>query len=258
MLDERVNNVIAIADGYGTDALPALAAAQVIATLLEMEKIVLDRVDETTAQQLPRESVIVLTETQLINHLGFLRLHGFGGAVIVLTFSSRTLNALKQDFPILRHGTKSHDSWGFPWELADLLEKIANIKYLRDDNLKPLQQSLQEILNDLDWKYTEVLLPNLDRLLQAKDPTTFELEFDRLERTFRNMLANNSDARHHQIQLRDGNPQNISFHFEAIVQDLRASQACSLERSEDLRYVFTCWRDRIYQTVEGLAGFRSI
>jgi hypothetical protein len=258
MLDERVNNVIAIADGYGTDALPALAAAQVIATLLEMEKIVLDRVDETTAKPLPRASVIVLTETQLINHLGFLRLQGFGGAVIVLTFCSRSLEALKKDFPILKSGLKSSHSWGYPWELAELLEKASKIQYLDDDNLQALQRNLQEILENLDRQFTKVLLPNLKRLSQTQDPATFKLELDRLERTFHKILANNSDARHHQIQLRGGNPQNISVHFQAIVQDLRASQACSLERSEDLLHVFTCWRDRVRRTVEGLAGFGSL
>jgi hypothetical protein len=258
MTNERVETVIAIADGYGTDALPALAAAQVIATLLEMEKIVLDRVDEATVQKLPRASVILLTETQLINHLGFLRLQGFGGAVIVLTFSSRSFDDLTRDFPILKYGLKSHNSWGFPWELADLLEKVTNIQYLMDGNLQALQQNLQEILEHLDRQFTEVLLPNLERLTQTQDPATFKLELDRLERTFHNMSANNSDARHHQIQLRGGNPQNISVHFQAIVQDLRASQACSLERSRDLLYVFTCWRDRVRRTVEGLAGFGSI
>jgi hypothetical protein len=258
MANGKVTTVIAIADGYGTDALPALAAAQVIATLLEMEKIVLDRVDEAIAKQLPRESVILLTETQLINHLGFLRLQGFGGAAIILNFSSRSLNDLKRDFPILKSGVKSHNAWGSPWELVELLEKVTTIEYLQDGNLKALQQNLQEILDGLDRQFTEILLPNIQRLTQAKDPATFKSELDTLENTFHTISANNTDACHHQIQLRGSKPQNISAHFQNLIQDLRATQSCGLEQAEDLRYVFTQWRDRVHRTVEGLAGFGSI
>ena len=254
MPDEKIKTVIAIADG--SESLPALAAAQVIEILLDTQKIICDRIDESTAKQLPRDSVILLTETQLINHLGFLRLQGFGGAVIVITFTSRSFDDLKKEFHILTYGSSSHNVWGSPWQVVELLEKVTKIKYLQDGNLEALQNHLQEILNNLEQQFTEVLLPNLQRLAQAKDPD-FKLELSTLETTFNAISANNSDARHHQIQIRGGNLQNISFHFQTLIQDIKAKQSCSPEQAEDLRFVFTQWRDRAYRTVEGLAGFKN-
>ncbi|TYQ30496.1 hypothetical protein [Pseudanabaena sp. UWO310] len=255
MPDEQIKTVIAIADS--SEAPPVLAAAQVIGTLLDMQKITCDRIDEATTKQLPRDSVILLTETQLINHLGFLRLQGFGGAVIVIIFTHRSFDDLKKEFRILKYGgSDSHNVWGYPWQVVELLDKVIKIKYLQDGNLEALQNHLKEILNNLDAQFTEVLLPTLQRLVQAKD-LDFKLQLDKLENTFNAMLANNSDARHHQIQIRDDNPQNISFHFQSLIQDIKTKQSCEPEQAEDLRFVFTQWRDRAYRTVEGLAGFKS-
>ena len=257
MPDEQVKTVIAIADS--SDALPAIAAAQVIATLLDMQKIICDRVDETITKQLPRDSVILLTETQLTNHLGLLRLSGFGGAVIVITFASRSFDDLKKDYPIIEYGGHhSHDVWGSPWQVIELLEKVNKIKYLLDGNLEALQKNLEAIAQDLNHQFAEILLPNLQRLSYAKDPANFTLELNALDNTFNTMLINNSDARHHRIQIRSSDRQSISFHFQTMIQEINSNQSCSPQQAEDLKFIFTQWSDRVRRTGEGLAGFRSV
>ena len=224
------------------DSPTCTAAALVLSTLLEINKKFIDHQSFQKSQKLPRQSILIITENQL-NDLATLRLHGFAGAVLIL--SSNSFASVKEKHRLLRSGAGSHDGCDFPWKLAELLGKISELVPLESENLEMLQEELKA---PEKWLKCEIK-PRLKRLQQSQESFLDELEQIAL---IIKQIRDETRAACHVIVEIEGHTAQIQQHFQQTIEQMRQSQKPEKTMIARLQQIFEQWQKIILGSEEGL------
>lgn len=243
-----LRTVIAVSDGSGT--VPTLAAAQVLSTLLGINKLILKNEDICHSMKLPSESVILFAEIQ-VRALSALRLHGFSGAVLVL--SHQPFESLHKKHQILTYGISSHNAWEYPWELPDLLAKVAKLKPLRAGNQQILKQELKAAAERLDRLLESAVLPHLKQLCEANGYLHHKLDI--IKEAVENLWTHTPSARHTIIELEGYGKAAIQTHFQNLTDEIRDSQGCNERQIMLLQQVLEEWRNLVREFGEDIEAF---
>lgn len=241
----NLNTVIAIADG--SDGVPTLATAQVIATLLDWQQIILQPETVNQNPHLPHKSLLLLPEAHLLEYLPLLRLQGYSGAVVIL--SDLPFSSLKQRYPILKAQQGSHLAWGSPWQITTLFEQLPDLIPLEPANLESIQAQLKFLVEGRDRQLEEIIFPALKQLQQATPD--FSTILTTLDDIFSDLLAQTPDARHKLMQI-DGQETTLHSHFRKLMESLTRSQSVTPEQIANLQTIFETWQQIVRRTGEGL------
>ena len=226
------------------DSPTCTAAALVFSTLLDINKKFIDTQSIQKSLKLPKQSVLIITENQL-NDLAALRLHGFAGAVLIL--SSNSFASVKEKHRILRSGAGSHDGCDFPWKLAELLGKISELVPLESENLEMLQEELKA---PEKWLKCEVY-PRLKRLQQSSE--NFLQELGEIALIIQQLRGETRAACHVIVEI-EGHSAQIQQHFQQAIEEMRQSQKPEKTMIDRLHQIFERWQKIILSSEEGLAA----
>lgn len=226
----------------------SLAMAQVASTILERECQWLNPKTIQQTPSLPQEAVLILTDNQILPNLALLRLQGFAGAVLVLSYNSP--ERVKENYPILYYGISSHRIVPFFWPIPTILGQIIQLKPMGKDNLNDLKKRLQAPIEKLDE--INLLVENIE-----KSNNNLEQNLNLLKEIFLNLLGYTPDFAHEKFDLADLDPDSsrIKKKFNDIIETIRNSPENSrVENLAILRQVFQRWLSHVTITGEGLGS----
>ncbi len=226
------------------DSPSAIAAATVLSNLLSINRQLIEPQSIQKSLRLPKQSVLIITESQL-NYLATLRLHGFAGAVLLL--SSNTFTSVKKKHRLLRSGAGSHDGCDFPWKLADLLAKISELVPLEPENLEMLQKELKA---PEKWLQRQVK-PRLKRLQQSQE--NFLDELDEIAIIIGQVREETPAACHVIVEI-EGYSAQIQQHFQQTVEQMRQAQKPEKATIARLQQIFEQWQKIVLGSEEGLGA----
>jgi|GEM_PF-3972120 len=226
---------------------PALAAANVLSMLFNVDCQVLCRRDIQQARSLHREAAIVLTENQL-GVLAALRLHRFSGAALVLAADPPDVTIRKH--PILFYGSSSHAVSQSPWLLTDLITQTACLAPPSPGNLDMLHQTLRIPVERLDRD----VMPHFERLKQGHG--NFQQALDEIQAQFSVLLNHTTLFRHETFDSGDPEPESPQIQEKFVAAIAALSSVQDRERKQQLLLVleriFERWREHVLATGEGL------
>lgn len=231
-----------------SSSIVANAAATVVSTLLEIEKIKLETPTAKGKVKFPKHSVLVLS-TEQISRLAELRLHGFDGAVLIL--ASESFDALKAKHPILLWGQGSHDTCSYPWKLPDLLQKVVELVSMEPENLKMLQQELKAANQ---W-YQRRVIPCLKKLEKMQGNGTWDAKALSSLATIIEQLRAYTPVAFHAVVEVGGDRAQIQQHFQIVLEQISQADTCDRNQIVMLREIFAKWRDLVVKAGEGLGSF---
>lgn len=187
------------------------------------------------------QSFIILTEDQL-SFLTLLRLQGYCGAVLVL--ASHTYPETLKKYRILRYGRAAHAGCDFPWQLADIMEKIAQLQPLHLSNLELLQKEL---------KTPKLLQEKIQKLLQniEKNNREYTVTIQQIIDILQEIRQQTPAVCHMVIEIADHSAQ-IQHHFHRLIEQLAQNNEPNSKLFEELRSVLQKWSDITISTAEGL------
>ncbi|MGG6242154.1 hypothetical protein ACQ4N7_26355 [Nodosilinea sp. AN01ver1] len=139
-----------------------VAAATAASLVLGIEREILEPENLETIGKPPRESVLILAESQVCG-LPFLRLQNFAGAILVL--STESFSTLKRKYRVLRFGQGSHAAITVPPSLADLTSKLKILVPMEQENLKFFQKEMEALKSF----YDQEVIPCLQKLEHPTD-----------------------------------------------------------------------------------------
>jgi len=218
----------------------ASAASTVLCTLLCTDKLLLENERAEGRLMLPKSSLLLIDQHQIC-HLTGLRLKGFSGAVLILSFDS--FETLSRKYRILLWGQGSHDTCEPPWTLPRLVAKVRELVPLAPENLKMLQRELRAP----ERKLKDRVMPILKRLQERNNNIYRDLE---KIASVVGVIRSHSPVACHAVVEIGGRKAQIQEHFQRLVEEIRTSG-----KSEDkvvaLREVFERWRALVLETGEG-------
>ncbi len=214
------------------DSLAGVAAATVLSTLLNVDVQLPKSEDIHQSLQLPRKSVIILTESQL-RYLAALRRQGFAGAVLVL--ASKPSSKVIEKHRILRFGDKSHIVCESPWVLSALLTNIVKLIPLQPENLGYLQSELEIPANRLEQE----VIPHLKNL--QKGNCNQKVELEKIEESFNTLLQSTPVARHQLFNPQDPHSDQIQQKFKFLIDEMRSSEDYGKKNVALLQKIFDRW-----------------
>jgi hypothetical protein len=231
-----------------TSSAITAAAATVLSTLLQIDKILLpNEVSTQNKRKFPKQSLLLLSHDQ-INKLAMLRLLGFDGAVLVL--SSDPFNVLKEQYGILRWGQGSHDACPPAEKLTNFLEKLAELGPMEPENLNMLQKELKAPRR---W-FTRRVTPCIKRLEKAKETANQAEAIASLTKLVEELRAITPVACHAVVEI-EGDRAQIQQHFQILLEKISKSGSYDETQIALIRQIFTKWRDLVMQAGEGLGAF---
>jgi len=226
-----------------------LAASRVLSTLLGVREIWLDPESVRQTSDLPRQSVLVLAENQIYRGLAALRLNGFEGAVLVLSYNEPEV--VEDRYPILTYGENSHFVCTFPWQLSKLLaNSTKSIPIDVEDNLYDLQQRLKAPVHKLEQ---EIITP-LKNL--QENGSNIERELVEIRDQFTGWMQKYTpDFAHNQLFTENGTTVNT---YQKFVRSINSMIQSKLIEEENMKIVFDIleeWKAHVLITGEGFESF---
>lgn len=226
------------------DSPASMAAATVLSALLGGQAKFVSHGGIGDNLGLSRQSLVVLSESQL-NTLVKLRRHGFGGSAIVL--SSKVIDSLREKHNILLWGAEAHEAWEISSPLPELLRRFGRLRPLGVDLLSKLRA-------ELEMRPTQVLecvnsvLENLQ-----KDGANFDEEWTKVDATVDKILNETPVACHKTTTVRDRGNKTISRHLEELSDEIKQAKEISDHQLSDLRRVLEEWRKRVIDSEEAMS-----
>jgi hypothetical protein len=246
-----MNNQIVIVINNTDQAILPLAIIQVL-SLFGFNSHILSQeiIQHLDPLNLPDESFLLLVESQ-ISQLSLLRKHNFVGAVIILSSQPLT-SLLKKHHYILRYGTSSNEVLQSPWQLTDLLSKLATLKPLSPGNLNLLKQEMQAASEKIDRELESVLI-EIEKLNSQTPDLPNQL--NHIQQTVENLFSKTPLARHILIELEGYNIATIQQHFRTLMTEIVGYSHSLYRQKILLNQVLVEWQKQVQSQSEDIKVF---
>jgi hypothetical protein len=222
-----------------TGSPAGMTVATVLSTLLDIPKQAIDSSNCHPDWQALRETILVLSESQVVSTLANCRSKGFSGAVLVV--SGKSFQKIKRNYRVLRFGEGSHNTFEQPWSLSSLLEKVSDLVPMEPENLRFLQNEI----NASAYLYEEKVAPSLKRLKTLDNKLQSLVE---VQEAVKAMTTETPVACHAMVTIGNEKKQ-VQQHLQIALEMLEDHKRYQ-QGIQHLEKAFEAWRERIALVTE--------
>jgi hypothetical protein len=174
-----------------------------------------------------------ITDQDQVPALVEMRLHGFRGAVLILSVAP--FDAIKARYRVLRCGHGSHATCVSPFSLPEIIAKITALVPLEPENLTMLQAEIKAPQRFLK----SCILPSVRRIRNKK--ADLKKELASLTEAFELLRAQTPVACHVVVTI-NGQQAQIQEHMQRIFDTLRNSPSSLGEPLDNLEHLLREWQ----------------